>query len=403
MPGAGDGSALLPAARRQWLLEHLAGQGVVRIAAVARALGVTPVTVRRDVHELAAQGLVERVHGGVRLADGVYGGVRPVDGVHDGVGPADGVPAAPPGPASDAGPAIGMVVPSLDYYWPEVIRGAQDTARARRARLVLRGASYRVDDVRHQAEWMIGSGAVHALLVAPPTRGAGAEELVAWLTALPVPVVLVERSAVTGPYRRHVESVRTDHAAGAELAVRHLHGQGHHRVGLVVSATSPTSGHVHDGWRRAITDLGLPPALDLRVVAYSEPGWGVDVDRVLDRCAERRVTALVVHSDREAVSLVQRAEERGVHVPGDLAVVAYDDEVARFAHPPLTAISPPKYAVGGTAVELALDRLAHGADRPVRRVVLSSELWERDSTGSRVQVSRRSETIKSDQISIDSI
>ncbi|QFZ24590.1 DeoR family transcriptional regulator [Saccharothrix syringae] len=350
---------MLPAARRQWLLEHLAGRGVMRITHIARIMGVTPVTVRRDVHELAAEGLVERVHGGV--------------------GPVTGTP---PGRVPDATPAVGMVVPSLDYYWPEVIRGAQDLARDRGARLVLRGASYRVDDVRHQAEWMIGSGAVDALLVAPPTRGAGAEELVAWLTALPVPVVLVERSAVSGPYRQHVESVRTDHAAGAELAVRHLHGQGHRRIGLVVSASSPTSGHVREGWHRATADLALPPAPEVLAAAYYEPGWAVDVDRVLDLCAEQRATALVVHSDREAVSLVQRAEERGVHVPGDLAVVAYDDEVARFAHPPLTAVRPPKYVIGSTAVELALDRLAHGADRPVRRVVLSSELRERDSTGS---------------------
>ncbi|GAA1312101.1 substrate-binding domain-containing protein [Saccharothrix xinjiangensis] len=361
IPGADAKGAMLPAARRQWLLEHLAGRGVLRITHIARIMGVTPVTVRRDVSDLAAEGLVERVHGGVRLVSG---------------------PAAAAGRWSGATPAIGMVVPSLDYYWPEVIRGAQDAAQENRARLVLRGASYRVDEVRHQVEWMIGNGAVDALLVAPPTRGAEAEGLVAWLTALPVPVVLVERAAVTGPYRRHVESVRTDHAAGAELAVRHLHGEGHRRVGLVVSTTSPTSGHVREGWHRATSDLALPPAPELLVSAYYEPGWGVDVDRVLDLCAEQGVTALVVHSDREAVSLVQRAEERGLHVPGDLAVVAYDDEVARFAHPPLTAVRPPKYAVGGTAVELALDRLAHGADRPVRRVVLSSELRERGSTGS---------------------
>ncbi|WP_367128535.1 substrate-binding domain-containing protein [Saccharothrix sp. HUAS TT1] len=356
-PQAVDRSAMLPADRRQWLLEHLSGRGVLRITAIARIMGVTPVTVRRDVNGLAAEGLVERVHGGVRLAD---------------------VPGAGSGPGATS--AIGMVVPSLDYYWPEVIRGAQDAAHDSGARLVLRGASYRVDDVRHQVEWMIGNGAVDALLVAPPTRGEGAEELVAWLTSLPVPVVLVERSAVSGPYRRHVESVRTDHASGAELAVRHLHGQGHVRIGLVSSASSPTTGHVREGWRRAMTALSLPAVPELLVAACYEPGWAVDVDRVLDQCAEHHVTALVVHSDREAVSLVQRAEERGVRVPADLAVVAYDDEVARFAHPPLTAVRPPKYAIGGTAVELVLDRLTGGADRPVRRVVLSSELCERGST-----------------------
>jgi DNA-binding LacI/PurR family transcriptional regulator len=357
-PGAEAKGAMLPAARRQWLLEHLEDRGVVRITHIARAMGVTPVTVRRDVNDLAAEGLVERVHGGVRLV---------------------AAPAERSG--ADVTPAIGMVVPSLDYYWPEVIRGAQDTAHERCARLVLRGASYQVDDVRHQVEWMIGSGAVDALLVAPPTTGADAKELLAWLTTLPVPVVLVERSAVTGPYHRHVESVRTDHVAGAELAVRHLHARGHRGIGLAISASSPTSPQIREGWHHAMTDLGLPPVPEVQVATYNEPGWAVDVDRVLDLCAAHHATALVVHSDREAVSLVQRAEERGIRVPADLSVVAYDDEVARFAHPPLTAIQPPKYAVGSTAVHLVLDRLAQGRDRPVRRVVLSSELRERASTG----------------------
>jgi DNA-binding LacI/PurR family transcriptional regulator len=351
--------AMLPAARRQWLLEHLAGRGVLRITHIARAMGVTPVTARRDVSDLAAEGLVERVHGGVRLID---------------VGSADSS-------GREAAPAIGMVVPSLDYYWPEVIRGAQDSAHKWGARLVLRGASYQVDDMRRQVEWMMGSGAVDALLAAPPTAGAGAEELIAWLTTLPVPLVLVERSAVFGPYRQDVESARTDHVAGAELAVRHLHAQGHRRIGLATSASSPTSGQISEGWRQAMTNLSLFPAPETLVAAYNEPEWAVDVDRVLDLCAEHHVTALVVHSDREAVSLVQRAEERGIRVPDDLSVVAYDDEVARFAHPPLTAIQPPKYAVGSAAVHLALERLAQGPDRPVHRIVLSSELRERTSTG----------------------
>ncbi|GAA3465381.1 substrate-binding domain-containing protein [Saccharothrix longispora] len=358
--------ALLPAARRQWLLEHLRDRGVVRITHIARAMGVTPVTVRRDVSDLAAEGLVERVHGGVRLI----------------------APESAESSGADAAPVVGMVVPSLDYYWPEVIRGAQDTAHKRHARLMLRGASYQVDDVRHQVEWMIGSGAVDALLVAPPTAGTGAEDLVAWLTTLPVPLVLVERSAVTGPYRQHVESVRTDHAAGAELAVRHLHAQGHHVIGLATSASSPTSAQIRDGWHHAMTGSGLLPAPEALVAAYYEPDWAVDVDRVLDLCVEHHATALLVHSDREAVSLVQRAEERGIRVPADLSVVAYDDEVARFAHPPLTAMRPPKHAVGSTAVHLVLDRLDQGPDRPVRRVILSSELRERASTGARTAAPR---------------
>ncbi|WP_444968383.1 substrate-binding domain-containing protein [Streptomyces lunaelactis] len=39
-------------------------------------------------------------------------------------------------------------------------------------------------------------------------------------------------------------------------------------------------------------------------------------------------TAALVHNDVDAIQMVQRLAELGVKVPGDLALIAYDDEVA---------------------------------------------------------------------------
>ena len=64
-----------------------------------------------------------------------------------------------------------------------------------------------------------------------------------------------------------VESVVSDHALGAALAVRHLASLGHRKVGLVVSRQSPTSPHVRRGWLEAAAecgfrgDVGADPAL----------------------------------------------------------------------------------------------------------------------------------------------
>jgi DNA-binding LacI/PurR family transcriptional regulator len=84
----------------------------------------------------------------------------------------------------------------------------------------------------------------------------------------------------------------------------------------------------------------------------------------------------------------------------DLAVVAYDDEVAGLADPPLTAVRPPKAAIGAGALELLMRRLAAradaaasrdsdggdavtGADRPVHRIELSPRLIVRASSAPR--------------------
>jgi DeoR/GlpR family transcriptional regulator of sugar metabolism len=52
--------------RRRKLLERLQSQDFVRVSELAEALLVSEITVRRDLDELASQGLIERVHGGAR-------------------------------------------------------------------------------------------------------------------------------------------------------------------------------------------------------------------------------------------------------------------------------------------------------------------------------------------------
>ena len=56
-----------PERRHREILRRAAQDGVVRVAGLAKALGVHPMTVRRDLDALAEKGLLERVHGGARL------------------------------------------------------------------------------------------------------------------------------------------------------------------------------------------------------------------------------------------------------------------------------------------------------------------------------------------------
>ena len=57
-------NGLLTAERRQAILSSLERDGKVVAARLAAELGVSEDTVRRDLRDLAAQGLVQRVHGG---------------------------------------------------------------------------------------------------------------------------------------------------------------------------------------------------------------------------------------------------------------------------------------------------------------------------------------------------
>lgn len=362
----------LQVARRSRLLEALQRDGVLRISDLTDTLGAAAVTIRRDIAQLASEGLVRRVHGGVALPD-----------AEDPQAP--DAPVAEEGGTGTAGTlggrTLGMLVPSLDYYWPHVAQGAEEAARELDMRVVLRGSSYETEDDRPQLTRLVEQLGVDALIVAPQMDAPTAGQTVAWLAGTGLPVVLLERTATVGPHHEVLESVVTDHALGAAMAVRHLVSLGHRRVGVVLAEQSPTRPHVHRGWVEAAAECGLDTAatLDALVPDAGTPECTAALDAVLDRCLDTATTALLVHADAEAIALVQRCEERGLSVPGDLSVVAYDDEVAGLFSPPLTAVRPPRRSIGRAAVRLVADRLAD-PDRPAHRVVISPALRLRGSS-----------------------
>lgn len=61
---------MLAIERRGDILRYLAGAEVARVSKLAHALGVSVSTVRRDLDDMAATGIVRRVHGGVVLVSG---------------------------------------------------------------------------------------------------------------------------------------------------------------------------------------------------------------------------------------------------------------------------------------------------------------------------------------------
>ena len=274
-----------------------------------------------------------------------------------------------------------MLVPSLDFYWPNIVRAVEADAQKRGMSVLLRGASDELPDERPALRRMIEQTELAGLNVAPNTDTEFSPEVIDWLVASGVPFVLAERDAVSRPDGEPVESVTTDHALGAVLAARHLAQLGHRKVGLLISRNSPTSRKVIAGWTTACRELGLTPAEHVERVLpdRGDPKFSKTVDGVLDAVLTAGVTALLVHSDREAMAIVDLALARGLQVPGDLSVIAYDDEVAELFTPALTAVSPPRAGIGRAALDLLLARIAH-PDRPAHRVILNPSLHVRDST-----------------------
>lgn len=176
-----------------------------------------------------------------------------------------------------------------------------------------------------------------------------------------------------------VRSVLLDDEMGAQRATEHLLAGGHRAVGLLAGPEVSHSGRLRArGYRAALGAAGLTYLADR--VRPCMPTVEGGHERALDLLAAHpELTALFCYNDLVAVGALQACAELGRSVPGDVAIVGYDDiPLAGLVTPPLTTCRVPRYELGGQAVRLLLDQLGGCADG-CDEIVMPSELVIRAS------------------------
>ncbi|MEZ0166565.1 substrate-binding domain-containing protein [Kineococcus sp. LSe6-4] len=350
-----------PAARRERIAALVAARGSARVADLAAELGTAPVTVRRDVEALAAAGRLHRRHGVVSAA-------RPDT------------------------PALGRVVAVGEptSYLGVILRSAD-------AAVAAHGGRYVLEVARDQAT---AAAAVRRALQAPDLAGIlyaprwrSAEDVasdpVAAVCPPQVPLVVVERFAPRGSALAERDAVRSDHATGVHLALSHLRAHGHRRIVGFCRDDSPSARTVRGCFRDALRSLGLPVLSEpLLSSDGSDAGGTGRAPDPAEAVRRTQATAVFVHSDADALTLVPQLAGAGLRVPDDVSLVAYDDVVAGLGDVRLTAVAPPKREVGRAAVELLAWRKAT-PDAPYRHLEIAPHLVERHS----VRPIERSRTI----------
>jgi LacI family transcriptional regulator len=97
--------------------------------------------------------------------------------------------------------------------------------------------------------------------------------------------------------------------------------------------------------------------------------------------ARRRPTAVFCANDLLALGLLQDTTRRQKSVPGDLAIVGYDDiDFAAAAAVPLTSVRQPRAQLGRAAMELLLEEASLADGHQHRQIVFEPELVVREST-----------------------
>jgi LacI family transcriptional regulator len=181
--------------------------------------------------------------------------------------------------------------------------------------------------------------------------------------------------------------VVTDDVDGGRLATQHLLGLGHRRIAFIGDGPDPAGRFVasprrRTGWAQALAAAGLPAPTELqRIARHSEADGRAAAEALL--ALPEPPTAIFAASDTQALGVLAAAAAHGLDVPGDLAVVGFDDlEVA--AHVGLTTVRQPLHESGACGARLMLAAL-DGVPREAEEVRLSLELVPRRTTAERVR------------------
>ncbi|HTV82996.1 MAG TPA: LacI family DNA-binding transcriptional regulator [Acidobacteriaceae bacterium] len=178
------------------------------------------------------------------------------------------------------------------------------------------------------------------------------------------------------------DSVLVNNSAGTKMAVEHLIGHGHRRIGFLgVGRELYTMKARYAGYRQAIMRAGLTaePYMECR-----EPEQAVEqVRAALNR--SQPLTALFAANNLTTRYLLHALNQLHVEVPGQVATAGFDDlDVADVLQPRLTVVRQPVYQIGEAAANLLFQRILR-REFPMtgRRVVLPLELVVRCSCGCR--------------------
>ena len=274
--------------------------------------------------------------------------------------------------------ALGVLLPDLHgEFFSEVIRGIDQAARQENFQVLISSPHANSDEVVSAARAM--RGRIDGLVImASDTGTAAAVEQI----SQSFPVVLLN------PCREVAASMVVSLAnyTGAQAAATHLLNLGHQAIAMVKGPAGNVDAEERlRGYRQAMIAAGMTDTAALEIQGdFTELSGHHTASELLGHPLQP--TAVFAANDCMAVGLLSALHQAGCGVPGDMAVVGFDDiAMAQYLNPPLTTVHVDTYELGRRAVQLLISDLrsfATGTDgRESRQETIPATLVLRSSCG----------------------
>jgi LacI family transcriptional regulator len=221
---------------------------------------------------------------------------------------------------------------------------------------------------------MAGSRRVDGLLV---VRTRCRDERITYLLESGFPFVAFGRSDLDLDF----PCVDVDGTKGLDEATQYLIDLGHRRIAYISAPLDLMFANYRlAGYKRAMGRNGLPVQGEWIAIGRltQEDGYR-EGSKLLD--LEPAPTAIIAANDLMALGVISAAQERGLAVGRDLAVVGFDNTpMAQHFHPSLTTVHQPIYDIGKMICRMLIQLIENG-DPVQRQVMLEPTLVIRESSG----------------------
>jgi DNA-binding LacI/PurR family transcriptional regulator len=257
-----------------------------------------------------------------------------------------------------------------DPFFPRVLRGVSDALAEDEMQLVLLMPQGRADETR--VERYLAAGHVDGVLLISLH---GLDPLPRDLQTRGIPVVVGGRPPGAG-----ITYVDVDNRRGAGSAVQHLIGLGRRHVATIAGPQDmPPGADRLAGYHETLAAAGRD--LDEKLVEIADftmDGGRAAMERLLERSPG--LDAVFVASDLMAIGALGALQATGRSVPGDVAVVGFDDSpIASSSVPALSSVRQPIEGMGREMTRLLMRAIREPGDPP-RHVILDTSLVARDSS-----------------------
>jgi LacI family transcriptional regulator len=179
------------------------------------------------------------------------------------------------------------------------------------------------------------------------------------LRQLDVPIVVVDREV---PDDLHASVVRNDHRSGVRAAVEHLVDLGHTRIALISGPLDlwPVRERIA-GMKDAVAGRGIADQTIVLTGSLSAEHGEAATEEILR--LDQSPTAIIAGGNQLLAGCMRALTRHGLAIPADVSLVTCDEVALSELHsPPIASVGRDTLALGRTAAELLLKRLAGSAD-----------------------------------------